>query len=104
SQMGSRGLVPDSYLLPSAIKACAVLKALKPGRQVHAFASVNGFGSDSVLMSSLVHMYLKCNRIEDAQKLFDGMCERDVIVWSAMIAGYSRLGIVDRAKELFNEM
>jgi len=34
SQLGSLGLVPDSYLLPSAIKACAVLKELKPGRQV----------------------------------------------------------------------
>lgn len=32
--MGSLGLVPDSYLLPSAIKACAVLKELKPGKQV----------------------------------------------------------------------
>lgn len=102
--MGSLGLVPDSYLLPSAIKACAVLKELKPGKQVHGFACVNGFGSDSVLMSSLVHMYLKCNRIDDAQKLFDGMCDRDVIVWSAMIAGYSRLGNVDRAKEVFCEM
>ncbi|CAI8593363.1 unnamed protein product [Vicia faba] len=104
SHMGSRGLVPDSYLLPSAIKACAILKALKPGRQVHGFAAVSGFGSDSILVSSLVHMYLKCNRIEDAQKLFDSMSERDVIGWSAMIAGYSRLGLVDRAKELFSEM
>jgi len=32
--LGHLGVVPDSYLLPSAIKACAVLKELKPGRQV----------------------------------------------------------------------
>lgn len=102
--MGSLGLVPDSYLLPSAIKACSALKALKLGRQVHGFAYVSGFGSDSILISSLVHMYLKCKTIEDAQKLFDSMSERDVVVWSAMIAGYSRLGLVDRAKELFSEM
>ncbi|XP_061356036.1 pentatricopeptide repeat-containing protein At1g20230 [Gastrolobium bilobum] len=104
SQMGSRGLVPDGFLLPSAIKACAGLKALKPGRQVHGFVSVSGFASDSIVMSSLVHMYLKCDRIEDAHKLFDSMPERDVVVWSAMISGYSRLGLVDKAKELFSEM
>ena len=49
-------------------------------------------------------MYLKCDRIRDARKLFDMMPERDVVVWSAMVAGYSRLGLVDEAKEFFGEM
>ncbi|KAH1152388.1 hypothetical protein GYH30_045726 [Glycine max] len=49
-------------------------------------------------------MYLKCDRILDARKLFDRMPDRDVVVWSAMIAGYSRLGLVEEAKELFGEM
>lgn len=49
-------------------------------------------------------MYLKCDRIEDARKLFDKMPERDVVVWSAMIAGYSRIGLVDEALGLFSEM
>ncbi|AES73205.1 PPR domain protein [Medicago truncatula] len=33
--------------------------------------------------------------------LFDGTCERDMIVWSVMIAGYSRLENVDKAKDVF---
>ncbi|RZB92407.1 Pentatricopeptide repeat-containing protein, partial [Glycine soja] len=49
-------------------------------------------------------MCLKCDRIRDARKLFDIMPERDVVVWSAMVAGYSRLGLVDEAKEFFGEM
>ena len=102
--MGHRGLAPDGYLLPSAVKACAALQALKPGMQVHGFAFASGYALDSVLVSSLVHLYLKCDRIGDAQKLFDGMPERDVVVWSAMIAGYSRRGMVERAKEMFSEM
>ncbi|KAK7314719.1 hypothetical protein VNO77_33246 [Canavalia gladiata] len=104
SQMGSRGLVPDGYLLPTAMKACAGLRFLKQGKQVHAFASVSGFASDSIVMSSLVHMYLKCDQIGDAHKLFDRMPDRDVVVWSAMIASYSRHGLVDKAKELFSKM
>ncbi|CAL0323903.1 unnamed protein product [Lupinus luteus] len=104
SQLGSHDLVPDGYLIPSAIKACAALHALKTGKQVHGFVSVSGYGSDSVVMSSLVHMYLKCDQIVDAHKLFDTMPERDVVAWSAMISGYSRRGLVDKAKELFSEM
>lgn len=102
--MGSHDLVPDGFLLPSAIKACASLHALKPGKQVHAIASVSGCVSDSIVTSSLVHMYLKCDRIVDAHKLFDRMPVRDVVVWSAMIAGYSCQGLVDKAKELFSQM
>lgn len=101
SQMLSRGLHPDGYVLPSAIKACAGLQTLKASRQVHRIASVSGLVLDSVVKSFLVHMYLKCGKILDAQKLFDSMPEKDVVIWSAMIAGYSRQGHVDKAKEFF---
>lgn len=49
-------------------------------------------------------MYLKCDRISDARKLFDGMPQRDLVVWTALISGYSSRGLVDEAKALFHEM
>lgn len=104
SQMLSRGFVPDCYVLPSAIKACAGLQASKAGRQVHGVATVSGLASDLIVKSSLVHMYLKCHKIGDAQSLFDRMPEKDVVIYSAMIAGYSRQGLVDKAKKLFSDM
>ncbi|KAI4354681.1 hypothetical protein L6164_003528 [Bauhinia variegata] len=104
SQMLSRGLVPDGYVLPSAIKACTGLRALKAGQQVHGIASVSGLASDSIVKSSLVHMYIKCDKIQVAQTLFDSILDKDVVIWSAMVAGYSRLGHVHKAKELFLEM
>ncbi|KAJ7975325.1 Pentatricopeptide repeat-containing protein [Quillaja saponaria] len=104
SQMVSRGLVPDCYVLPSAVKACAGLQALKVGKQVHGIACVTEAESDSFVKSSLIHMYLKCNKIKDAHKLFDAMPEKDVIIWSALISGYSRQGRLDKAKELFSDM
>lgn len=36
----------------------------------------------------------------DAQKLFDGMCVRDVASWNAIIAGYVKAGDVDGARHL----
>ncbi|KAI5353649.1 hypothetical protein L3X38_006543 [Prunus dulcis] len=104
SQMLSRGLVPDSFLFPSVVKACAGLPASKAGKQVHAIASVSGLASDSFVQSSLVHMYIKCDQIRDARKLFDRVPQRDVIICSALISGYSRRGYVDEAMQLLSEM
>ncbi|CAL8098845.1 unnamed protein product [Prunus armeniaca] len=104
SQMLSRGLVPDSFLFPSVVKACAGLPASKAGKQVHAIASVSGLASDSFVQSSLVHMYIKCDQIRYARKLFDRVPQRDVIICSALISGYSRRGCVDEAMQLLSEM
>ncbi|BFG17582.1 hypothetical protein CerSpe_038560 [Prunus speciosa] len=104
SQMLSRGLVPDSFLFPSVVKACAGLPTSKAGKQVHAIASVSGLASDSFVQSSLVHMYIKCDQIRDARKLFDRVPHRNVIICSALISGYSRRGCVDEAMQLLSEM
>lgn len=104
SRMLSQGLVPDGYLFPSVVKACAGLPSLKVGREVHGIVCVSGYSSDSFVESSLLHMYLKCDRLRDAQKIFDELPQRDLVIWSALIAGYSRRGCVDEAKELFCRM
>jgi len=104
SKMMSKGLLPDSYLLPAAAKACAGLPAFELGRQVHGLVEVSGHSSDNVVQSSLVHMYVRCGRLTVAHKVLDGIPEPDVVTFSAMIAGYARIGDVDMAKRLLDEM
>ena len=104
SRMLAHGVVPDSFLFPSVVKSCAGLLSLEVGKQVHGFAFMFGFSMDLFVQSSLLHMYLKCGNIRDAHKLFDGLPQRDLVSWSALIAGYSNFGHVDEAKELFSEM
>ncbi|KAL5847889.1 hypothetical protein ACOSQ3_011413 [Xanthoceras sorbifolium] len=104
SRMLSIGLAPDSHVLPNVAKACAGLSSLKTGKQVHGIVFVSGLDSDSFVQSSLIHMYLKCNKIRDAHKLFDRLPQPDVVTFSALIAGYARQGCVDDAKKLFREM
>ncbi|KAA8537481.1 hypothetical protein F0562_027089 [Nyssa sinensis] len=104
SRMLSHGIFPDSYVLPSAIKACAGPSAFRAGRQVHGIASVSGLASDSFVQSALVHMYIKCNHLTDAHKLLDTMPEPDVVSWSALVSGYARQGYVSKAKGAFHEM
>lgn len=102
--MLSRGLVPDSFLFPSVVKACAGLQFSKFAKEVHAISFASGLALDSFVQSSLVHMYIKCDRIRDARKVFDRVPQRDVIIYSALISGYSRRGCVDEAMKLLDEM
>ncbi|XP_058090836.1 pentatricopeptide repeat-containing protein At1g20230 [Magnolia sinica] len=103
-RMLSLGLPPDSFIFPSTLKACAGLSAIDTGRQVHGLAWASGFNSDCFVQSSLVHMYVKCDEMWDAHRVFDGMMEPNVVSWSAMVAGYARQGLVDEAIRLFDRM
>eukprot|EP01018_Ginkgo_biloba_P024553 Gb_02602 [translate_table: standard] len=48
--------------------------------------------------------YAKCGNMEDAQKLFATMPERNEVSWNSMIAGYSQHGNGEEALKLFWEM
>ncbi|KAL6966496.1 hypothetical protein U1Q18_032276 [Sarracenia purpurea var. burkii] len=47
--------------------------------------------------------YAKCEEIGFAKKVFDEIPEKDLVAWSTMISGYSRLGMVNAAFGLFQE-
>lgn len=104
TQMLSHGLAPDTHVLPNILKACTGLLAMETGKQVHAMVFVYGFDLDSFVQGSLIHMYLKCQNIGNAHKVFDRLAQPDVVTFSALIAAYARYGCVGEAKKLFNEM
>ncbi|KAJ0969862.1 hypothetical protein J5N97_022739 [Dioscorea zingiberensis] len=103
-RMLSLGLPPDPFVLPSALKASSSLPSLPLGCQLHAISIASGLSADPFVQSSLVHMYLKCNRMPDAHLLFDRMPHRNVVSWSAMIAAYAKHGRVDNALDMFDKM
>ena len=44
--------------------------------------------------------YAKSGRFASARKLFDEMSQRESVAWSAMLAGYSQLGLNQEALSL----
>ena len=54
--------------------------------------------------TSVVDMYSKCGRVEMARKAFHRIKEKNILSWSAMIAGYGMHGHGQEALEVFNEM
>ncbi|KAD0702499.1 hypothetical protein E3N88_43830 [Mikania micrantha] len=95
---------PNTYTLAFVLKSCSMLPAVVEGRQVHSRVIRSGFWSNSFLQSSLVNFYAKCEEIESARKVFDEMPDISMIVWSAMIGGYAKLGLFNEALGLFGDM
>ncbi|KAJ7540196.1 hypothetical protein O6H91_10G005000 [Diphasiastrum complanatum] len=103
-QMQETGLAPDKVLFVLLLKACARLAALEQGRELHSHIIKRGFQSDVIVGSTLVNMYAKCGCTEDARELFDNTSERDVVSWTAMIAGYAQNGLGEEALALYEQM
>ncbi|XP_057862811.2 pentatricopeptide repeat-containing protein At2g13600 isoform X2 [Cryptomeria japonica] len=102
-QMRRTDVQPDQFTFATILPACAKIRALEQGINIHQSAIERGYLSDIVITSALLDMYAKCGNINKARELFDKMPERSVISWNAMIAGYAQNGEVDEALRIFNE-
>ncbi|KAF6158786.1 hypothetical protein GIB67_040300 [Kingdonia uniflora] len=118
------GLLPDNYMFPSAVRSCAVLSALREGKEEHCNVIKNelgpglsrfweidsgygvkvGLNSNIPLVNTLIALYGKCKDVKRARSLFDQMDTRDLVSWNAMIAAYEQSGFSKKAIRLFREM
>ncbi|XP_057853781.2 pentatricopeptide repeat-containing protein At5g66520 [Cryptomeria japonica] len=102
--MQQTGLQPDRFTVASILPACAKIGALEQGMDIHKSIKDTGILSDVVVATALINMYAKCGSIDKARELFDIIPQRDVFSWTAMIAGYTQNGFVEKALETFNQM
>ncbi|KAG0581800.1 hypothetical protein M758_3G008300 [Ceratodon purpureus] len=103
-KMQQEGFTPDKFTYLGILKPCADMGALDWVRKVHAQALQAGLQSDLSVGNALIHIYAKSGSIDDARLIFDGLMERDVITWNAMIGGYAGIGRGHEAYELFLQM
>eukprot|EP01018_Ginkgo_biloba_P015187 Gb_08065 [translate_table: standard] len=103
-QMQLAGVKPDSFTIVSILGACGKLESLKHGKEIHAYIIRSEFELNNVVQSSLLTMYADCGSINNARRIFDKISQRDVVLWNAMLAGYSQNGQCEAALKLFREM
>ncbi|MED6156255.1 hypothetical protein PIB30_012816 [Stylosanthes scabra] len=104
-QMLESGFLPDNFVVPNALKACGVLGWVRFGKGIHGFvAKMMGFDGCAFVVNSLIDMYGKCRVLEDAEKVFDSMPEKNVIAWNSMVAIYAQNGMSHEAIGLFQKM
>ncbi|XP_057863194.1 pentatricopeptide repeat-containing protein At2g13600 [Cryptomeria japonica] len=103
-QMQKAGTKPNQFTSSCVLSACANLQALEEGKQVHSDVIKSGLELDIFVGNSLIDMYAKCTRLEDARQVFEMMPEKDVISWNAMIAAYSQNNQGEEAMKMFRRM
>ncbi|KAG2676482.1 hypothetical protein I3760_12G054200 [Carya illinoinensis] len=95
---------PDKVTIITLIPLCAEKMLLREGRTIHGFTIRRQMGSDLSVKNCLMSMYLRCNRLTEAELLFSSMIERDLVSWNTMISGYSQNGYSGEAQDLFREL
>lgn len=117
-QMLEQGVSPDSRTFVTVLQACGMLvrkeggmgslnpalKSVTAGKLLHVEAWRRGFDSDIYVGNTLVSMYMKCGNVVDAQNVFDGLLERDVVSWNVLLTAYVEQGQPEEVLLLYSQM
>lgn len=78
----------DEVASASILGVCGDLGFQTLGEQFHCHAIKYGSLLDIGVGNSIVSMYSKCGNMEQAIKVFDSMCEHDIVSWNCLLAGH----------------
>ncbi|KAI3459147.1 hypothetical protein Pfo_015810 [Paulownia fortunei] len=104
SSMIHEQLEVDLFTLTTIVTASANTALLELGQQIHACTLKLGHGQDIILCSSLIDMYAKCGKLDDAWSFFRQTRTRNIVLWSVMISSYAMHGWGKEAIQLFELM
>ncbi|OAY83394.1 Pentatricopeptide repeat-containing protein, chloroplastic [Ananas comosus] len=104
-EMLESGFTPNEYTFCGLIQACSNEEYVFVGRLVLGFVIKMGFfGTDVSVGCALIDMFAKTHDLFSARKVFDGLCERNAVVWTLMITRYGQNGCCEEAIRLFLDM
>ncbi|EOA36671.1 hypothetical protein CARUB_v10012008mg [Capsella rubella] len=104
SSMKSRGIWADEYTYAPLLKSCSSLSDSRFGKCVHGEVLRTGFHRLGKIRIGVVELYASDGRMGDAQKVFDEIPDRNVVVWNLMVRGFCDSGDVERGLSLFKQM
>ena len=97
-----KGIRPDKHALTAIVNACSATRALRLGQQCHALALTLGVDFSGHLSSSFIHMYSKCEGVEQAQLMFYSLpSPSGAVPTNAMLAGYNWNSMQEKAIDFF---
>ncbi|KAL7146102.1 hypothetical protein ABFS83_06G018700 [Erythranthe nasuta] len=94
----------EFFIFPVALKVCGGYGGVELGRQLHGVAMKIGVLSHIYVGNALIDMYGKCGSLNDAEKVFDKMSERDCVSWNSMVTACTGNGRVFDALGFLEEM
>ncbi|VVA12097.1 PREDICTED: pentatricopeptide [Prunus dulcis] len=103
-QMKMSGHSPDAITISSLLSGCCQLGYLQFGERLHNYILRNNLEVEDFVGTALIDMYIKCGRIEHAERVFKSIEEPCLATWNSMISGYSLYGLEHEALACFSEM
>ena len=104
-EMRRQGILLDTFTFGFILRACAIMKDIEKGREVHGEVTRLGLLEDDyVLGSILVDMYAKCGYLVEALKVFEKLPKKDVVSWTAIVAGYTEYGHDEEALSCYRNL
>ncbi|KAI5084860.1 hypothetical protein GOP47_0001029 [Adiantum capillus-veneris] len=104
-QMLQEGILPDEVTYACILKACAAIRAIDEGKQIHVKILRSGLLTHSNgLGSALVDMYIKFGALPQAQSVLEKLPFGGVVYWNALVAAYAQKGQGQQALECFQQM
>ncbi|KAF3794709.1 Pentatricopeptide repeat-containing protein [Nymphaea thermarum] len=100
SEMRRSCFSPDRFTYSTILTVCG----FEVGRQIHGLVFKSGVDHDVFTAANLVKLYVDYERLGDAYQVFVEVPIRDVVVWNALISGFSRNGRSDVSFNLFKKM
>ncbi|KAG8099141.1 hypothetical protein GUJ93_ZPchr0013g35674 [Zizania palustris] len=95
---------------PNVVTIVALMSALSadcPAREapmIHAACLKIALSGEAAASNSLITMYAKARRMDDARMVFDLMPHRGIIAWNALVSGYAQNDRCNDALEVFSSM
>lgn len=103
-EMITKNIKPDSITVRAATLACAQVGSLELAKWMNDYVTRSDYRNDIFVKTSLIDMYAKCGSMDFARQVFDGILDKDVVVWSTMIVGYGLHGCGGEAIDLYGAM
>ncbi|KAH7445986.1 hypothetical protein KP509_01G031300 [Ceratopteris richardii] len=104
-QMRQEGVAPDIVTFASILKACGNTGAAEKGEEIHSEIVQGGFlDQGNVLAGSVIDMYARCGAFDKAHAVFDKLSTRDIVSWTALLAGYAHVGKHNTMFDLLKNM
>ncbi|MCO5609652.1 hypothetical protein L7F22_063882 [Adiantum nelumboides] len=104
NRMQREGICLDNVSVANTLKGCSVACTLEEGRFVHDHVIKVSLEAENMVGNTLIDMYAKCSSIEEACAVFDGLSNKDVVSWNAIILGCVQCGHARFALTLFAGM
>jgi pentatricopeptide repeat protein len=103
--MQREALVPDGVTFVSILKACGGMGDMDAGKRIHDEVVSRGLIKENIVLgTALVDMYAKCGLFAKAHQVLEDLDVRDVVSWSALIAGCAQGGQGHEALNCFVRM